>query len=112
MSAFVIVDIGLKDRGDRQAFADYVEGTNRALADAGVKVIAFDAEPTLLEGEWRPRMIVVQEYPDMEAVRRFQDSDAYAPLKALRQRIADAKVVAVQGVSQALPENETQAPAR
>lgn len=97
MSAYVIVDIGLKDEADRQAFARYAEDTNRALAKAGVAVIAFDPAPTVVEGDWTPRMVVVQQYPDMDAVDRFYRSDAYAPLKALRQRIADAKVIAVHG---------------
>lgn len=97
MSAYVIVDIGLKDDADREAFARYARDTDRALAEAGAEVIAFDPVPTVVEGDWAPRMVVVQRYASMDAIHRFYRSDAYAPLKALRQRIADARVIAVHG---------------
>ena len=35
---------------------------------------------------------------EVDAVDTFYHSEGYAPLKALRQRIADANVIAVQGV--------------
>ena len=97
MSVYVIVDVGLKDEADAEAFGEYAEQTNRLLAEHGVRVIAYDPAAQVLEGTWVPRTIVVQEYPDMDTVERVQHSDAYAPLKALRQRIADTNVVVVNG---------------
>jgi uncharacterized protein (DUF1330 family) len=97
MTVYVIVDVGLKNQADQQAFAAYAADTNRLLEQAGVKVIAFDPSPKVLEGDWRPRMVVIQEYPDMETVERVQQSTAYAPLKALRHKIADTNVIVVQG---------------
>lgn len=89
MVAYVVIDVGLKDQADQDAFAAYAADTNRLLAEAGVEVVAFDPTPKVLEGTWAPRMMVLQKYPDMAAVERVQHSAAYAPLKALRQRIAD-----------------------
>lgn len=93
----MIVDVGLRDASDAEAFARYAEQTDRLLAEAGARVIAFDPAPKVLEGGWAPRTVVVQEYPDMATVERVQHSEAYAPLKALRQEIADTNVIVVDG---------------
>lgn len=97
MSVYVVVDVGLKDQSDADALGEYAEQTNRLLEEAGVKVIAFDPTPEVLEGSWSPRTVVIQEYPDMATVERVQHSDAYAPLRALRQRIADTNVIVARG---------------
>ncbi len=97
MSTYVIVDLGLRDQSDQASFEDYAARTNVILTEDGVRVIAFDPAPRVLEGTWTPRTIVVQEYPDAETVERVQRSDAYAPLRELRQRIADTNVIVVDG---------------
>lgn len=97
MSVYVIVDLELKDAAHAGEFAEYAERTNALLHAAGAKVIAFDATPKILEGSWKPRMVVVQEYPNMAALESVYNSESYAPLKALRHRIADTHVIAVHG---------------
>ena len=97
MAAYVIVDVGLRDQSDADAFNRYAEQTDELLEEAGARVIAYDPAPEVLEGSWSPRVVVIQEYPDMETVKRVQHSEAYAPLKALRQRIADTNVVVTRG---------------
>lgn len=98
MSTYVIVDVGLRDEADRAAFQQYAERTDALLVEAGAAVIAYDPAPRVLEGDWTPRTVVVQRYPDAETVDRFRRSDVYAPLKALRQRIADTNVIVVNGM--------------
>lgn len=98
MAVYVIVDVGLKNESDAEAFREYAEQTDKLLSDAGAKVIAYDPVPQILEGNWSPRRVVVQEYPDLATVERVQNSAEYAPLKALRHRIADTNVIVVQGV--------------
>ena len=97
MATYVVVDVGLKDQSDADAFNRYARQTSELLDKAGVKVIAMDPAPKVLEGSWSPRMVVIQEYPDMATVEPVQHSEAYAPLKALRQRIADTNVIVAQG---------------
>ena len=98
MPVYVIVDVGLKDEADAKAFGEYAEQTDRLLAEHGARVIAYDPAAQILEGDWVPRTIVVQKYPDMDTVARIQHSDIYAPLKALRHRIADTNVIVVNGI--------------
>lgn len=98
MSTYVIVDVGLRSPADQTAFEEYATRTDELLAAAGAEVVAFDPTPKVLEGDWAPRTVVIQRYPDADAVTRLNASDAYAPLKELRQRIADTNVIVVDGV--------------
>lgn len=52
-----------------------------------------------LEGDWKPKRIVVTEFPSIEQARRWYDSEEYRALKALRLRTARGSVVLVEGVS-------------
>jgi uncharacterized protein (DUF1330 family) len=51
-----------------------------------------------LEGAWKPKRIVVTEFPNIEQARRWYDSEDYRALKALRLRTARGSVVLVEGV--------------
>ena len=53
---------------------------------------------TLEEGDWKPKRIVVTEFPSIEQARRWYDSEEYRALKALRLRTARGSVVLVEGV--------------
>jgi uncharacterized protein (DUF1330 family) len=52
-----------------------------------------------LEGDWKPKRIVVTELPKIEQARRGYDSEEYRSLKALRLRTARGSVVLVERVS-------------
>ena len=43
-----------------------------------------------LEGDWKPKRIVVTEFPSIEQVRRCYDSEEYRRPEALRLRTATA----------------------
>lgn len=97
MSAYVIVEVRMTDPDAVEAFNEYASKATELLKEYGASVLVFDQAPRILEGDWRPAAIVVQQYPDMEAVERFHSSNAYAPLRALRARFSDNNVIAVTG---------------
>jgi uncharacterized protein (DUF1330 family) len=99
MPAYVIVEVRMTDPDAVEAFNEYASKATELLRDYGATVLVFDQAPRVLEGDWQPATIVVQQYPDMAAVERFYSSDAYAPLRALRARFSDNNVIAVGGVS-------------
>lgn len=96
MSAYVIVEVRMTDPDAVEAFNEYASKTIELLKDYGATVLVFDQAPRVLEGDWRPAAIVVQQYPDMDAVERLYTSEAYAPLRALRARFSDNNVVVVR----------------
>ena len=55
-------------------------------------------EIAVLEGDWSPKRLVVVEFDDLEAVKRFYDSPEYQAAKKLREGVASLNMVAVQGI--------------
>jgi uncharacterized protein (DUF1330 family) len=51
-----------------------------------------------LEGDWKPKRVVVTEFPSVEQARRWYASEEYRALKALRLRTARGSVVLVEGL--------------
>ncbi|PZU05716.1 MAG: DUF1330 domain-containing protein [Sphingobium sp.] len=99
MSAYVIVEVRMTDPDALEAFNEYASKATELLKEYGATVLVFDQAPRVLEGDWQPAAIVVQQYPDMAAVEQFYSSDAYGPLRALRARFSDNNVIAVGGTS-------------
>lgn len=94
MPAYLIVDIDVTDPVGYQAYRELVGPIVQA---AGARFIVRGGAFDVLEGEWRPRRIVMLEFPSMDAAREWYHGDAYAEAKALRQRTATCNVVLVEG---------------
>jgi len=52
----------------------------------------------VLEGDWEPTRLVVLEFEDLDAVKRWYDSPEYQAAKKLREGAANLRMVAVQGI--------------
>jgi uncharacterized protein (DUF1330 family) len=52
----------------------------------------------VLEGDWRPPRLVILEFEDLAAARRWYDSEIYRQARRLREGAAGIRMVAVQGV--------------
>jgi uncharacterized protein (DUF1330 family) len=64
---------------------------------AGVGVLAVDAKPQVLEGNWHGDQTVVLEFDSVEAAREWYESEAYQEAAKLRHAAADCNVVIVSG---------------
>lgn len=62
------------------------------------KLLAADAHPVVLEGEWPRDKVVIMEFPDAAAAREFQDSPEYREISVDRKAGADAIVLSVRGL--------------
>ena len=96
MPAYFIVDNEVTDPAGFEEYRAKVPGT---VAQFGGKFLVRGGQVQALEGDWKPRRIVVTEFPSLEQARRWYDSEEYRPLKALRLRTARGSVVLVEGVS-------------
>ncbi len=52
----------------------------------------------VVEGNWRPRFLVMIEFPSFEAANRWYDSEAYRELKNLRQSSGTFNGIIVGGL--------------
>jgi len=95
MSAWVIVDTRISDP---EAYEEYKALAGPMVERYGGTYRARDGELDVIEDDlWSPTRIVVVEFPDIEAARRFVNSEEYAPVAALRHANADCTVVIVEG---------------
>lgn len=51
----------------------------------------------VVEGSWQPARLVVLEFESYERAIEWWESQAYAPAKALRQRLSETDMVIVDG---------------
>jgi uncharacterized protein (DUF1330 family) len=95
MPAYMIVDLDVRDR---DAFEDYKAGVAPLIAKHGGEYLVRGGEFEVLEGDWNPSRLVLFRFPDRESVKAFFADPDYQPLKELRLRIADSRIVVVDGV--------------
>ncbi len=95
MAAYAIVDLDVKDA---EALANYRRDVPATVAKYGGRFLARGGATAVLEGSWKPKRVVVLEFPSMEALQRWYRSDDYKPLLADRLRHSTANFIAVDGV--------------
>jgi uncharacterized protein (DUF1330 family) len=99
LAAFLIVEI--KEVLDETGYARYREGALPNLAAAGGFYLVGDGNVEVLEGDWRPKRMVVIRFDSAEAAHRWWDGPGYADLKAMRQCSTTTNMILVQGVPDA-----------
>jgi uncharacterized protein (DUF1330 family) len=95
MPAYLIVET---DIHDPERYELYKAASPAAVAAGGGRFLARGGELAVLEGDWQPQRLVVLEFEDLAAIRRFYDSPEYQEAKALREGAADLRMVAIQGL--------------
>ena len=95
MPAYLFVDL---DVHDPQAYEAYKQQVPALVARHGGVYLTRGGDFEVLEGDWQPRRLVLFRFPDRSAIHRFMDDPDYAPLKALRQRVASGRMVAFDGL--------------
>jgi uncharacterized protein (DUF1330 family) len=95
MAAYVIVDIEVTDPA---RFAEYRQHVPTTLAPYGGRFLVRGGTHEVVEGSWRPRRLVVLEFPNLDAARRWYDSEEYREPKAIRVGASRANLVFVEGV--------------
>ena len=95
MPAYIIIET---DVHDPDQYERYKEATPGTVAAAGGRFVVRGGEVAVLEGEWRPKRLVLLEFDDLEAAKRFYVSPEYQEVKRLREGAADLNMVAVEGL--------------
>jgi uncharacterized protein (DUF1330 family) len=95
MAAYMIVEV---ETTDAELMAEYRKHTPGLLAKFGGKFIVRGGECETIEGGWAPSRLVMIEFADMAAARRFYHSEEYKPVLAMRLKAGRSKAVLVDGV--------------
>jgi uncharacterized protein (DUF1330 family) len=95
MPAYLIVET---DIHDPEQYERYKAASPAAVAAGGGRFVVRGGELAVLEGDWQPKRLVVLEFDDLEAAKRFYESEEYQEVKKLREGAASLNMVAVEGV--------------
>jgi uncharacterized protein (DUF1330 family) len=95
MPAYLIVET---DITDPEQYEQYKAASPAAIAAAGGRFVVRGGELAVLEGDWSPKRLVVVEFDDLDAAKRFYESPEYQAAIKLREGAANLNMVAVQGV--------------
>ena len=96
MAAYVIGDIG--EIRNQEAYAQYRAQVLATIERYGGRFLVRGGAHETLEGKWRPGRVVIIEFPDVAAAKRWHGSADYAPLLKLRQSASEGSLVVVAGV--------------
>ncbi len=97
MAAYVI--FSLLEITDQEAWDEYGSKVRAVLDNCGARVLAADPEPKVLEGEWRGIRNGIIEFPDMDAIERWYNSDDYKPLLDMRLGATrGGNIIAMNGI--------------
>jgi uncharacterized protein (DUF1330 family) len=94
MSAYVIAHIDVKDP---VRYEDYKRMVPPSIAAFGGRFLARGGATETLEGEWRPKRLVIVEFPSAERARAWWHSSEYADAKALRQATSEGSLILIEG---------------
>ena len=95
MSAYVIAET---DITDPERYEQYKAASPAAIAAGGGRFLVRGGELAILEGDWQPTRLVLLEFEDLAAAKRWYQSEVYQEAKKLREGAAQLRVVAVQGI--------------
>ena len=90
----MIIFVSIKDR--EKFLAGYAKAAGKLVEQFGGKYVLRAQGGETLEGAIpESASVVISEWPDREAAKRFWNSPEYSAAKKLREGIADAHVVLV-----------------
>ncbi len=84
------------DVRDAERYKDYVSTAKPAFERYGANFLARGGPIEVLEGDARARNVVI-EFPSMQAAVDCYNSEEYQAAKAIRQEVADAEMLVVEG---------------
>ena len=83
---------------DRETFIEgYGNAAAKLVQSLGARYRLMRPDGLVLEGDGPAQVsVVIEEWPDKETVLKFWNSPEYAEVKALRDGLADCRVVVVE----------------
>jgi uncharacterized protein (DUF1330 family) len=92
---YVIAQIRITDpesyRRYQARFMDVLKGSEGRL-------LAADAAPELIEGDWTGEKVILLSFPDRDAFKQWAESPAYREIARDRRAGSEGHILLVQGV--------------
>jgi len=95
MAAHVIVDIEITDPA---GYEEYKKLAGATVEKYGGKYIVRGGATEVLEGDWKPRRIVVLEFESVQRAKEWLNCEEYREPRKMRHRTAKTKMIVVESV--------------
>ena len=95
MVAYIIAEAEITDPAKYEGYKKLTPG---AIAAHGGRFVARGGRTEALEGDWRPKRIVLIEFPSYERAKAFYDSPEYLAARKAREGAATFDLILVDGV--------------
>jgi uncharacterized protein (DUF1330 family) len=95
MTAYLIVDL---DVHDKEGFQEYRDNVARFVTKHGGRFIVRRGEIEVFEGDFKPHVLAIMEFPNMQAIRDLRADEGYLKLAEVRRRTAKTIVIGVGGI--------------
>jgi uncharacterized protein (DUF1330 family) len=105
MPAYFVIELPVEEG---EVIAEYEDHATAPVLEAGGRFLIRGNTYRPLEGDWHPARLVVMEFPDLDAVERFYNSETNQRLRKIRERATGgkpARAIAIEGLAGATPEN-------
>jgi uncharacterized protein (DUF1330 family) len=95
VTAYVVVEIQVNDP---ELYEQYKPIAANSIELYGGRYLARGGETELLEGDDSPGRMVILEFPDAAAARRWYRSAEYAEALKIRERASVGRLIVVEGL--------------
>ena len=95
MAAYIIVEIEITDP---VGYEDYKKQAAATVHNYDGKYIVRGGKTEVLEGDWKPKRIVILEFPTMERAKEWLNCEEYYEPRKMRHRTAKTNMILVEGM--------------
>jgi uncharacterized protein (DUF1330 family) len=95
MAAYIIVDLEITDPIN---YEDYRKLAGATVEQYGGKYLVRGGYCEALEGDWKPRRIVVLQFENAQRAKAWLNSTEYAEPRKMRHATANTRMIVVEGV--------------
>jgi uncharacterized protein (DUF1330 family) len=95
MPAYIIVEIEITDP---VGYEEYKKQAAATVEQYGGKYIVRGSACETLEGDWKPKRIVVLQFDNMERAKAWLNSPEYVGPRKQRHRTAKTRMILVEGL--------------
>lgn len=95
MAAYVIIDLNVFDI---EHYLAYQQAMRPLLKAAGASYLARGGAFRVYDGDYQPRRLIVVEFPSLDAVDEFYESEGYQALESQRKACSSSRIIAVEGL--------------
>ncbi len=95
MPAYVIVEIDIVDPA---GYEEYKKLAGTTVEKYGGKYVIRGGRTEVLEGDWKPKRVVVLQFESAQRAKDWLNSEQYREPRKMRHRTARTNMILVEGV--------------